>query len=287
MWALPEQKTYDPALACIYCGKKDCLLTEEHIIPRAIGGRLLFPNASCDGCQKIINEQFEGSVLGFILKSLRAQLGLKSRKKPIPKTLRVASYKMEENGSFPKDMREADFKWEDIDLEKYPPIIVHVKFERPGFLIGAEPSHLFVVKDISVYTKEIDKAEKSEHEKALNISTMEPFSPDRFCRTVAKIAHGAAVAHFPKDSFTQYLPKIILGEDRNISYFVGGDGKKSRGRKQLHSIKFQAVRGLLLAYVTLFAKYDGPTYEVVVGESSPELSKWSMSEEFTLLAPSR
>ena len=92
MWTIPQQWKYDPPGKCIYCGAHDCRLTDEHIIAIAIGGKLLFEDASCENCQKIINEQFEGSVLGFMLHHVRAHLGLKSRKSKKAKNKLKISY---------------------------------------------------------------------------------------------------------------------------------------------------------------------------------------------------
>jgi hypothetical protein len=45
-----ETKKYPPVGACIYCGTKEPPLTEEHIIPFAIGDKILLPAASCHKC---------------------------------------------------------------------------------------------------------------------------------------------------------------------------------------------------------------------------------------------
>ncbi|WP_217539485.1 HNH endonuclease, partial [Stenotrophomonas sp. GbtcB23] len=42
-----------PVGASIYCGATDGRLTEEHIIPKGLGGTLVLPQASCDDCAAI------------------------------------------------------------------------------------------------------------------------------------------------------------------------------------------------------------------------------------------
>ena len=51
-----------PSLGCcIYCGAPaaETTLTEEHIIPKAIGGRLIFDGASCKACQDQTHAQLD------------------------------------------------------------------------------------------------------------------------------------------------------------------------------------------------------------------------------------
>ena len=49
----PEIK-YEPIGRCIYCGKENVPLTDEHIIPLALHGEHLLPKATCIACQTII-----------------------------------------------------------------------------------------------------------------------------------------------------------------------------------------------------------------------------------------
>jgi 5-methylcytosine-specific restriction endonuclease McrA len=54
-----------PARVCIYCGRTDGL-TEEHVVPFALGGNLIIPDASCPSCRDMTSA-FETKVLrGFM-----------------------------------------------------------------------------------------------------------------------------------------------------------------------------------------------------------------------------
>lgn len=56
--------SYPPLGECMYCGAKD-KLSDEHIIPYAMYGKLVFPQSSCDDCA-VITSKIERKVLrGF------------------------------------------------------------------------------------------------------------------------------------------------------------------------------------------------------------------------------
>jgi hypothetical protein len=105
---------------------------------------------------------------------------------------------------------------------------------------------------------------------------------DPFARTLAKTAHALAVAEFGIDSFVPFLPKIVLGTDKNIAYVVGGvapprhifspppNWKQDPHRLSMRLLK--SVKGkptLLVAYIQLFPLIGAPTYQVIVGEAGP------------------
>src|SRR6266478_5809071 len=67
--SLPEEienTTRAPSAGlCIYCGRTE-ELTDEHVVPFALGGNLILPDASCSECNKITSA-FEQRVLrGFM-----------------------------------------------------------------------------------------------------------------------------------------------------------------------------------------------------------------------------
>jgi hypothetical protein len=81
---------YAPVGRCIYCGRDDCELKLEHIIPEALNGLLGLPKASCGGCENIINS-YEHTVGRQIFGDFRIRYNLRSKrpKKRRPKTIEV------------------------------------------------------------------------------------------------------------------------------------------------------------------------------------------------------
>lgn len=70
--------------ACIYCGSETYnalggALHDEHIIPEALGGRWLLPQASCQSCERATS-YWEAKLLRGPLESVRRFLQLPSKK---------------------------------------------------------------------------------------------------------------------------------------------------------------------------------------------------------------
>src|ERR1700730_18119661 len=76
---------YKPVGRCIYCGSLEYStdssrpLAEEHIIPLALGGDRILPEASCRKCERITGN-FEQMALRGVLRGARVSLGLRSKK---------------------------------------------------------------------------------------------------------------------------------------------------------------------------------------------------------------
>jgi hypothetical protein len=104
------------------------------------------------------------------------------------------------------------------------------------------------------------------------------FRPDIFCRFIAKIAHGAAVAELGLDAFDPLLPDIIAGRSKYFSHLVGSTIKRGTYRTSLHEISLFLQRGYVVASVQLFAKFGFRPYAAVVGRASRALLKWHTSE---------
>jgi hypothetical protein len=103
-----------------------------------------------------------------------------------------------------------------------------------------------------------------------------------FARMLAKIAHAATVGWLGLDSFKPYLPPLILGEDENAAYLVGGaEPPTAPGPAQPYSKKTRhhilkiipmssaGKPDLLAVSIRLFLHIGTPTYWVIVGEPLP------------------
>ena len=71
---------FEPVGICIYCGKKNAKLGDEHIIPYGLGGQLILQAASCKACETI-TAKFEGVVQRTIYGDFRMRHNLPSRRK--------------------------------------------------------------------------------------------------------------------------------------------------------------------------------------------------------------
>ena len=78
---IPNYRASEPYGKCVYCGVIGMPLTDEHIVPQALGERYFIPNACCDTCQKIIHAFETNSLNSIILMPLKKMLGLRSKRR--------------------------------------------------------------------------------------------------------------------------------------------------------------------------------------------------------------
>ena len=67
---------------CLLCLEDKPTLTDEHIIPAALGSNLTLPKSTCRECQTLCNSSFEQRFLkgSNFVSLLRAYLGIKGRR---------------------------------------------------------------------------------------------------------------------------------------------------------------------------------------------------------------
>jgi hypothetical protein len=67
---------------CIFCCEEKPSLTDEHIIPAALGSNVVLRNAACEDCQRQCNRSFEQRFLkgSNFVAFLRAHLGIRGRR---------------------------------------------------------------------------------------------------------------------------------------------------------------------------------------------------------------
>jgi hypothetical protein len=262
-----KMPTYTGPDLCIYCGEsyysrkpgvRTHPLGAEHIIAEGLGGTLELPLASCADCEHITGAMIEGEVLGRTLRALRIFLNLKKRGSGPPlKTLRL----------------EAKVDGRDVILElpteEYPILFYMValgphELDGPGgtpssvgfhfVSLRYDQNHLFRKYRIGGFSSPI-------------------LDQHALVRMLAKIGHSFAVAELTLDLFKPALTGLIRFGDMAASKFVAGifDGTRERASEALHELAlgYQRMKGktYVVARVRLFAKFGGPTYSVIVGES--------------------
>ena len=134
---LPSQTahTYKAVGHCIYCGSTH-QLSDEHIIPLGLGGRLVLPLASCSPCSTKTSK-IERTCLRTMYGPLRMLYGLPTRRRRSrPESLQLKVKRME----------ESEWEYVPVAQDRYPFLITFPYFEAPGALTVVEesavPSHL-------------------------------------------------------------------------------------------------------------------------------------------------
>jgi len=269
MFQLPlhSDRKYPPASRCIYCGRADGL-TDEHIIPLALGGRWLLPEASCQPCADITGK-FEGVVLRTMLGPLRMYYSMPSRrKKERPATLPLKV----------KLTPDADFSFVDVAREIYPFLILLPYIAMPDELTGDVTEG---ERDAKVKTLWIRAASfrdgimphLEELARCLGVAYVEPqgsFIASPFFRMLAKIAHAFAVAEMGVGSFQAFLLPIILKEEtENSVQYIGGISGTEPSGQGLHELALIPHQGpsedVVAVRIRLLALLETPTYFVAVG----------------------
>jgi len=246
---------------CIYCGARG-QLSDEHVIPFALGGNLILPKSSCQDCAAITSACERRVLRGFMLPA-RAVGGFPTRKpKDRPPEFQMQLVAGEEVNTI------------SLPLAEFPALLQLPKFEPPAIVAGWP-----LTKGVMVCGMETIHFGKDPSTvlKGLGATTMRQtttIDAPAFARMLAKIGYSYAVG---------VLGPLPLEEVPVLS-FIRGD--KDDGNVWLGSVDFQtesehqgALHALTIgeyllrdkpncrlrvARVKLFASSGATGYEVVV-----------------------
>jgi hypothetical protein len=250
-----------PVGSCIYCGSRDDL-TDEHIIPAALGGNYVLPQSSCKDCNKITSK-FEREVLrGFMWEARVAANFPTRRPKERPKTLPL---EVERGGKYETVQIAASDHPGFLDLPLLAPA---------GVLVGRPPTRGVMIQG---HERLLFGKHPGDVLKQLGATAMKAtFNWDvtAFAKLLAKIGYGMAVAHLgalPLDQI-KVLP-LIRGEADDASYWIGSETfrLKIEERRPNHAAMLMRVpdpgerfADLLCVRVKLFAPSGATGYRVVL-----------------------
>lgn len=243
---------------CIYCGKRDVLLTDEHVVPFFIGGKHVISEASCVMCANI-TKKFEQDIARDLWGAARASYNAPTRRK----NERAKSFALKDPKGIDGDLT--------VLAEDYPAPIFFYRMSAAGILVGTDPT-----ADRSLqWTIEVinDEARLKEFESKHPGRLTSTFRhvPKSFGRMLAKIGHCWAMTALDPGDFMPICLPYILGKRSNVSYAVGSgptnDPPQFELGYSLRTVQISASdRTLIVVEVRLLANNDTPTYHVVVGE---------------------
>lgn len=175
---------------CIYCGASDVLLTDEHIVPRALNGALILNASSCRDCAAITSK-FEQTVARLMYGVYR----------------KVHNYQ-----TYNKAARKR------FDITTMPLAYLAVVFPPPGILAGLPKTEGSPA--ISLYPiADIEELRRLSEDGTPRFKAS--FNWGDLARMLAKIAHGCIVAKMGLQGYKPLLREIILGRSPYISHYVG------------------------------------------------------------------
>ncbi len=241
--------------SCIYCGATENL-TDEHVIPLALGGRLLLLHGSCVNCNKVTS-RFERDVLRTELLLPRTTEGMPTRRP----SERPAEFQFEVVKHGHREVIR-------IPADECPTLFAMLLFRRPRHIEEYEYE-----SGISVFGSTLHCSEGAKLHERLGVSSITvtgTFEGTSFGRMLAKIAYGIVVFHYGVDALKEcYVLPCILGRRTDVGYWVGNSDQDVRNhpREELvHRVELGTKNGEVHALLRLFAHLQTPEYHVVVGK---------------------
>jgi HNH endonuclease len=250
---------------CIYCGATESL-TQEHVLPLGLGGRVTLNDASCKACATVTG-RLEGGLLRGHWWSARQHYGLLSgrRKEPIP-ALRVKLIDADGNIS------EAEIPMHDN------PFTMVFQFPAPSVLLGTDrDDEPFASQVFAKALRETPKFVMIDNKRTMigptqKIEIPVNFDAGKLSRFLAKVAHGYAISRRGLAACEEYfLPEYILGRTKGLLTFVGGNSSPIIGPLLpgggMHRMMDRRQGEFLSIYIQLFIDRGDPPpiYEVIVG----------------------
>ncbi len=243
---------------CIYCGKLDTKLSDEHIVPESLGGVHIIRKASCPECATITS-RFEMNVARGLWGDARTAFNAptkhpKERKKIISTHISQGTKEIE------------------VPAIEYPAGFIFYRMGIPGLL-----QKLPKDRDISAsWTMDVidDDKRRDDFFKKYSSYPVLKFKhvPQDFGRMLIKIGYGHILTILEPEDFNPLCLPYILGKEQNVSYIVGEQTKNVAPIPSLgYSLTAKGFvisenRLLLIAIIRLYANTHSPEYEVVVGD---------------------
>lgn len=263
-------KVYSPVGCCIYCGKAEGPLQDEHIVAYGLGGNLVLQKSSCQDCADITS-RIEDFCLSRIFGRVRAHLNVRTRRK------KKRERKLNQPTPLEIMMPGGGKNWISIPFADHPPVMCMYHFPRPYKPLRiADPPTI----QHKAWIKGFDRNSIEEPEKFGGIGYKAgESSPMLLAQMLAKIAHSYAVAEMGLNTFTPLLQDFILGKRLRLNEFVGGNMNETPPLPIRNALNIRRVievdgREYIAVDIRLFADQGAPEYYVLAGETGSVLTRW-------------
>lgn len=243
---------------CIYCGESDTPLSNEHVIPLALGANDVLLNASCKRCSDITS-LIERKICNESLGDFRNALNMPTRR---PNN---RSDSIDINREVGEERTTTTVPW-----DRYPAILGLPRFRQPGMLMGGQEDPRSTRLNVWMGTAGNNQSLPGQVCTTIELET--------FIRFIAKIAQAATFCYLGSEepsTYLQFLPKIIdKTEFEFIYHYVGGDLDMDlrpieQGKLFRHLIRFcKRIEGgweALIVEIQLFSGAGAPVYTAVFG----------------------
>jgi hypothetical protein len=264
---------------CIYCGDDQGKLTDEHLIPYALGAHTaIFEKASCVACANTI-QKYEQRILRGQLGVFRARIDAPTRNpKDRPTHQELHFVEVDKSGRQIRDLGSRTFAIDDAPLnlsvwQLAPPRILgemRTEQEHMGHP-WASISHSESQKALAMrLAREVAEETGAVHV-AVKVDTI---NREDFLRFLVKTAHAYAVFEKGLEAFRPLTTDLILGRDNDLAQYVGGgpiNPEHERSPASMIELSVGVVRdgpvaGYTAVYIRLYPLLGTPPHVVVVGK---------------------
>lgn len=245
---------------CIYCDSTESL-TNEHVVPKALGGDRTLLRASCDKCSKITSK-LEGDALSIsrngvpgILYTLRVMSGMPSRR---GSTRNVRLRQSIRNTSTGEEIEEM------VDPDNYIHTLMLPIFPEPGCITGSPNPGGLPLDEWMTYVSNTNKAKKG-FQYGCRFSSR----AGDFPRLLAKIAYCHVIFELGFESVKDSpVKEIILQNSPKQSTWIGCDQVRNtiglnNGVWAIELGSYKGSRGVKIKFLPEFPDQT-PEYIVIV-----------------------
>jgi hypothetical protein len=251
---------------CIYCGTAEAKLSEEHVTPFGLGGKLTLLDASCTGCG-VITSRFERVVLRNMFFAARAAMASPTRRQD--ERERRQRIHVERNGKIEEVEAHWQDQWKLIELPIFRPP-AHIDGRPYGGGIEVVSKDTFELLE-----RGDDVARRHDAERLVPPD----YRPEDFARFIAKMGYGYAVAAYGLNLFldgigrpSSYVLPALLGDRDDIGRWVGCSDRRELPIRQCNvSVAYGIIPGVLqwerelIVKLKMFPLFDGAEYVIVIG----------------------
>lgn len=249
---------FTPIGECIYCGTNKGL-SDEHIIPFALGGKLVLPEASCEKCAAITSRIERMALRGFMYQARVVGNFPSRRKKDRPSALSTKLISHNDN-----------VVEHSIAVEEASAFLFLPKFPRAAILNNQLPANGITIigQEILHFGKDVKELVESRDAKGIEFSST--IQPTEFAKLLAKIAYGYLVAEmglFPREETP--LLRLIRGESDDAGSWIGShqymlEVESKKPQHALGVVLFDGANNIqnYIVRIKLFSNTGATGYEV-------------------------
>jgi hypothetical protein len=240
-----------PLGRCLYCLATGVPLTEEHLVPRSLGGRLTLRDAACEPCRRLTG-RLEQATLDREFCVPRTLLALKRRRARGSGPARLPPVALEGGPAAPAM----------LSPDAFPRGFSLPAFEPAGLLAGVTRAD--TPSRIDFVDCRLDLGTPRRHA----VAAMSPLvDPHAYAHSIAKWAYALAVADRGLDCCdTLPMRELMRGRRKDVFAFVGTPSPREPApREWLHDATVHEKGPWLTVTLALFASAGMTPYEVVIG----------------------